>query len=99
MEIKLNIKDCKVIADNITKKNTEIEQCLARKMLACEHENSKLKEENNMLFDTIFSIYNTIASSKIYDRLVDKRKKNLEALSKAKFAEAVNLNAESKKKE
>lgn len=46
MEIRLNINDCKKIADNVKKTYTELEQCLARKMLASDHENARLKVEN-----------------------------------------------------
>ena len=78
------------------KKNTELEQCLARKLLAAVKHEAELNAENNDLFEKLFSTFNGLVGSKFAERMKEKRRKNLKALSKQRFKEAVNLNAESK---
>ena len=91
MEIKLNINDCKKIANNVEKKYSEVEVCLARKMLAQEHVLSELKMENADLLGLVQGIYNRIACGKFGVRVAERRKNELAAQSKANFAAAVKL--------
>lgn len=68
----------------------------AMKLLAAVKHESELNKENNELYEQLFSTFNGLASCKFAERLKEKRRKNLEALSKQRFKEAVNLNAKSK---
>ena len=96
MEIRLNIDDCKKIANNVEKKYSEIEVCLARKMLGQEHTLSELKQENADLFGLVYGIYNRVNGCKFAERLKERRKRDLEASSKAAFATAVKLDGQAK---
>lgn len=69
MEIRLNINDCKKIADNVKKTYTELEQCLARKMLASDHENARLKVENKELLDLLQVFYRKLTENKFTERM------------------------------
>lgn len=93
MNIQLNDRDCKQIADNIEKKNTPLEQCLARKYLASLHGEAVLKTENAELKAKLFSLYNAAVGGKWAGEFAAWRKANLQAASHAAFACAVNLNA------
>lgn len=96
MEIRLNIDDCKKIANNVEKKYSEIEQCLARKMLAQEHVLAELKQENSELFGLVQGIYNRVNGCKFARLLKERRKHDLEAGSKAAFATSVKLDGQVK---
>lgn len=88
MEIKLNIGDCKKIADNIEKKYSEIEQCLARKMLAQEHVIAELKQENADLLGLVQGFYNRATENKFSDRLRERRNHERAATKAALLAAA-----------
>lgn len=97
MEIRLNINDCKKIANNVEKKKySEIEVCLARKMLTQEHVLAELKQENSELFGLVQGIYNRVNGCKFAERLNERRKHDLEAGSKAAFATSVKLDGQVK---
>lgn len=96
MEIKLNIDDCKKIASNVEKKYSEIEQCLARKMLAQEHVLAELKQKNEDLMGVLRGIYNRVNGCKFAGQLRELRKRDLESSSKASFAAAVRLDGQAK---
>ena len=93
MNIQLNQRDCKEIADNVEKKNTPLEQCLARKYLVSLHSESALKAENTELKAKLFSLYNSAMGGKWANEFAAWRKSNLQAASHAAFTAAVNLNA------
>lgn len=97
MNIQLNDRDCKEIADNVEKKYTNLEQCLARKYLASLHGEAVLKAENSELKAKLFSLYNAAVGGKWADEFAAWRKANLQAMSKAAFTAAVHLNEEAER--
>ena len=96
MEIKLNINDCKKIADNVTKKNTELEVCLARKLLASDRRNAELKQEISDLSGILQGIYDRVTGNKFAERLKERRKAQLAGQSRAHFAQAVKMDGQLK---
>ena len=96
MEIKLDMRDCKKIADNVTKKNTELEVCLARKLFASNRRNAELKQEISDLSGIMQGIYDRVNGCKFAERFKERRKAELEHQSKACFAEAVKFDGQAK---
>jgi len=96
MEIKINDRDVKEIADNVEKKYSHLEQCLARKYIACWHNEAALRVENSEIKDKLYSLYSQLVGCKFADEFAARRKKTLEALSFAAFKTATKLDAEAK---
>jgi predicted phage-related endonuclease len=96
MEIKLNDRDVKEIADNVKKKYSNLEQCLARKYIACWHNEAALRVENSEIKDKLYSLYSQLVGCKFAYEFAAKRKACLEAMSRAAFTAAVKLDGEAK---
>ena len=65
------------------KKYSEIEVCLARKLIASDATNSEIKVENDHLRTILYTIFGKIAKTKYYEQFKTRRKEEMTACKNA----------------
>lgn len=83
MEIRMNMDDVKNIVANKEKKYSEIEVCLARKLIASDATNSEIKIENDRLRTILYTIFGKIARTEYYEQFKTRRNEELTACKNA----------------